>query len=45
LIYQEGARYDLARNGAEWVSRMSVHYYNNEAEIAQLDLVLRQLGA
>lgn len=43
LIYQEGARFDLAQNNAPWVSRMSVHYYNTEEEILQLTQVLQSI--
>lgn len=43
LIYQEGARFDLAQNNTPWVSRMSVHYYNTEEEIVQLTQVLQSI--
>ncbi|MEM6376609.1 MAG: aminotransferase class V-fold PLP-dependent enzyme [Bacteroidota bacterium] len=43
LIYQEGARYDLAQNKAPWVSRISVHYYNTMEEIDQLAEALRRI--
>lgn len=43
LIYQEGARFDLAQHHAAWVSRMSIHYYNTEEEMEQLAAVLQKL--
>lgn len=41
LIFKEGARYDLPLKNADWVSRISVHYYNTKTEIETLYKVLR----
>lgn len=43
LIHLEGARFDLAQNNTAWVGRMSLHYYNTEAEIEQLVQVLKNI--
>ena len=45
LIYREGARMDLEPQGIDWVSRISVHYYNTEDDIQALTEALKELLA